>query len=76
MSKENIIMKEYPDGRKFWYKAGKLHRDNDLPAIERVRGVIKEWYKNGEQHRDGDKPAIECADGYKEWRKEGKRYYP
>jgi len=31
---------EFPNGDKMWYKNGKLHRENDLPAIE---------YKNGDR---------------------------
>ena len=32
--------------KKIWYKNGKLHRDNDLPAIEYSNGD-KVWCKNG-----------------------------
>ena len=34
----------YPDGRKYWYKNGNLHRDNG-PALVFYSGV-KYWYKN------------------------------
>lgn len=55
---------------KSWYKNGKLHRDDDLPAIEYTDGH-KMWYKNDEIHRDGDLPAIEYANGSKKWYKDG-----
>jgi hypothetical protein len=45
-------------GNKKWYKHGKLHRDNDLPAIENANGE-KEWYIDGKRHRDNAKPACE-----------------
>ena len=45
---------------------GKLHRINDLPAIEYANGT-KAWYKNGKCHREMDKPAFEYADGTKRW---------
>ena len=60
---------KYADGRKEWYKDGKLHRD-DGPAIECADGS-KHWYKDGKLHRD-DGPAIEWANGSKEWYKDGK----
>jgi hypothetical protein len=40
-----------------WYKNGKIHRDNDLPAIISQNGY-KGWYKNGQLHRDNDLPAV------------------
>ena len=39
----------YNDGTKFWYKDGKLHRDNNLPAVIRSNGDV-EFYKNGKQY--------------------------
>jgi len=53
-------------GQKEWRADGKLHRDGDLPAVERDNGD-KEWWKNGVLHRDGDKPALEFSDGGKQW---------
>jgi hypothetical protein len=35
---------------------GKIHRDDDLPAIEFSYGE-KHWMYRGELHREGDKPA-------------------
>jgi hypothetical protein len=34
---------------------GKLHSENDIPAIEWSFGT-KVWYKNGIKHREGGKP--------------------
>jgi hypothetical protein len=42
---------------------GRLHRDDDLPALVWSCGLRKEWYWHGERHRDGDLPAVECAWG-------------
>lgn len=33
------------DGRKEWWRAGKLHRDGDLPAVASFHG--NEWWENG-----------------------------
>jgi len=55
---------EYSDGSKYWYKNGKLHRE-DGPAIENSNGT-KEWYKEGNLHRE-DGPACEYRSGHKEW---------
>jgi hypothetical protein len=41
---------------------GKLHRNNDLPAIEYAHGG-KHWYVNGKSHRDNGLPAIENTAG-------------
>ena len=57
---------EYPDGSKEWYLNGKLHRDNDQPAIENANGS-KEWRLNGELHRENDLPAIEFSNRTKQW---------
>jgi len=37
------------DGTKFWFKNGKKHRDNNLPAVIRYNGDV-EFYKNGKQY--------------------------
>jgi hypothetical protein len=50
---------------------GKLHRDNDLPAIEDAYGD-KLWYINGKLHRDNGLPAVEYSNGSKEWCVNGK----
>jgi len=49
-------------GSQAWLKNGKLHRDNDLPAIIKADGE-KLWYKNGKRHRDNDLPAAIWKDG-------------
>ena len=64
---------EYSSRKREWYKNGKWHRDDDLPAIEYATGT-KEWYKNGKRHRENDMPAIEYANGNKEWYLNGKRH--
>ena len=60
----------YKDGRPekstYWYKNGKIHRDNDKPAVE-WRDFDKFWYKNGKLHRDNELPAIIYVDGNMEW---------
>ena len=56
----------FPGGPKFWFSNGKLHRENDLPAIEWSNGT-KWWYFNGKLHRENDLPAIEYPNEYKEW---------
>lgn len=38
-----------------WYKNGKIHRDNDLPAV--IYEYSTEWYQFGELHRCG-RPAV------------------
>ena len=61
----------FDDGsRTRWYHQGKLHRDDDLPAVEWTNGS-KEWRVHGKRHRDGDKPAVELADGSLEWWMDG-----
>ena len=78
---------EWLNGEKFWFQNGKLHRDNDLPAIEYANGDSyerelcsiqsgtegsKQWYQQGKCHRDNDLPAIEWVNGTKEWYQNGK----
>jgi len=58
-------------GSKFWYKNGKLHRE-DGPAVEGISGS-KYWYKNGQLHRE-DGPAVEYTDGSKLWWLHGQRH--
>ena len=66
---EEIKIDKY--GTKFYYKNGKFHRDNDLPAIEYANGG-KIYYKNGKLHRDNGLPAIEYSNGTKHYYKNGK----
>lgn len=53
-----------------WYYDGKLHRENDLPAITWKNGT-KEWYTRGKRHRY-EKPAIVSSKG-DSWYLYGKR---
>lgn len=50
----------------FWYKAGKVHRDGDLPATIHRTGSMC-WYKNGKVHREEDLPAEIHSNGCKFW---------
>jgi len=72
---DGTVRRHYLNGDKVWYKNGKIHRDNDLPAQVDANGH-KAWYKNGKQHRDNDLPAVEYTDGDKYWFKNGKEYKP
>ena len=69
-------MKEYVvnvyDDWTEWYQNGKLHREDDLPAIENNSGD-KHWYINGKRHRE-NAPAIEYDNGTKEWYQNGQRH--
>ena len=49
---------------------GKLHRDNDLPAVQMPNGTLM-WYSNGVQHRAHGLPAVEFANGGKIWYEHG-----
>lgn len=65
----------YPSGniqRLVWHKAGKRHRENDLPAditfFDTSKGDIQyaTWFWQGLEHREGDLPScigIDDADG-------------
>lgn len=56
-----------------WYHAGKLHRDNDLPAIEHDN--FKIWFQNGKRHRSNDLPAVEYTNGRRfEWYRHDRRH--
>ena len=58
---------------KIWLTNGKLHRDNDLPAILWSDGTCS-WYQNGETHRDNDKPAFINPWGDQHWYQNGLRH--
>ena len=62
---------EYPDGTKFWFKDGSLHREGG-PAKEYSDGH-KEWCKDGLWHRE-DGPAIKYNGGTEYWYLEGEAY--
>lgn len=69
----SIIMKIDPEGNKFWFRDGVLHRDGDMPAVEMVDGSLI-YMINGQVHRKDDLPAIIRASGAKEWWKRGRRH--
>jgi hypothetical protein len=61
------------DGRKEWYKDGKLHRihhsGEHRPAVVYNNGKMI-WYMNGVRHRLNG-PAVIYPDGGKEWYQNG-----
>jgi hypothetical protein len=63
------------NGDQYWYKNGKAHRDNDLPAIIYI-DKTRIWCKNGNYHRDNDLPAVIWWDGDQFWYKNGIKYIP
>jgi hypothetical protein len=62
---------KWPNGDKFWYLNGYIHRV-DGPAIIEAEGS-EFWYLNGNRHRE-DGPACEFASGTKYWFLNGKCY--
>ncbi len=60
----------YNDGEQTWYRHGKLHRDNDKPAV--ITTEVQKYYQHDELHRDNDKPAVIYANGTKLWYQHGK----
>jgi len=70
---DNILETINSAENQLWYKNGRLHRDNDLPAENWKNGVQK-WYKNGKQHRDNDMPAVISKDGNQYWFKNDKQH--
>ena len=55
---------------KTWLTNGKLHRDNDLPALI-MQNNTKIWYQHGKIHRNNDLPAQIWSDGLKTWNQYG-----
>lgn len=53
------------DGDLGYFLDGKLHRENDLPAVDGKE--VKMWFRNGQRHREGDFPAFIHVDGTKGW---------
>ncbi len=63
-----VVLKDgsEPLGEPLKVTHGKLHRDNDLPAI--IYSTRSEhWYQNGIQHRDNDQPAVITLSGDQYW---------
>ena len=56
-----------------WYKNGRVHRDNDLPA-EIYNNGTQYWFQNGLCHRENDLPAIIYLNGTQKWYKNGLRH--
>ncbi len=68
---EHYTMKEVlPDETQYTF-CGRLHRDNDLPAVI-CTNKTRKWYQHNKLHRDNDLPAIIWADGSQEWYYHGK----
>jgi hypothetical protein len=60
----------HADGSTEWWRHGKRHRDNSLPAVEYASGT-KEYYVNNLNHR-ADGPAVIRSCGDTLWYFEGK----
>jgi len=71
MRNKKPICQTYPNGTKYWFLNGKLHR-KDGPAMEWPDGTAY-WYLNGKFHRESG-PAINIPDGSKYWYLNGKHY--
>ncbi len=54
------------EGRKEWYKQGKMHRDNDQPAHVESNGY-SEWWFEGKPRRPSGGPNIVDYDGSQQW---------
>lgn len=54
---DKIEIKTDEQGTKTYLKNGQLHRDEDLPAIEKLNGD-KEWWINGQRHRDNNQVSV------------------
>ena len=68
--REDNSIKEYKD------KQGRLHRENDLPAVvvDKKNKKYEKWYKHGFLHRENDLPAVVNSNGIEEWWYEGKKH--
>ena len=58
-------VKKYSSGSKYWCYNGKIHREDDLPAVECSDGFTG-WSIHGEIHRIGA-PSIIRPDGSTAW---------
>jgi hypothetical protein len=63
---EKVYVKWFDYYRLEYTLFGKLHRENDLPAVERDTGTL-EWYYKGRLYRADDKPAIIYGSGTRHW---------
>ena len=66
----NIKTVDMDGSIRYYDKLGKLHRDNDQPAIIMANSGGLFWYQHGEKHRDGG-PACLPANGDAEWYQHG-----
>jgi hypothetical protein len=66
IDKTEYTFEKYPTGTMYWYKNGKLHRDNDKPAII-YSDETMEWWRNNLRHRGKNLPAVIWNDGDMEW---------
>jgi hypothetical protein len=57
--KINLLDEIEKDGHRSttYYRNGKIHRDNDLPAYISKDCRVQVWYQNGNIHRNDNKPA-------------------
>ena len=67
MNRAHTVFRE---GTQIWFKNGKCHRDDDLPAYICADGS-QSWYREDKRHRDNDKPAVILVNGTREWWKNG-----
>lgn len=60
------------EGHVFRHVNGKLHSENDAPAVIYADGT-QWWYREGKIHRDGG-PAVRLANGVEEWWQDNQRH--
>jgi hypothetical protein len=70
---ENVYIRLFKYYKLEYRLFGKLHRENDKPAVEIDNGNFL-WYYRDKLHRDEDKPAIEWSNGDKYWYMHGKHH--
>jgi hypothetical protein len=61
------------NGDKMWYYYNKIHRGDDLPALQGSDGH-QSWFMHGLQHRDNDMPSCINTAGDKWWYQHGKNH--
>jgi hypothetical protein len=70
---DSCEIEESPEGHKWWYMNGKLHRE-DGPSSIWADGLVTYTNKQGYLHRVGG-PAVIMPDGTKEWWINSKHLY-
>ena len=58
---------EYANGDKYWYKNGKLHRENDKPAIELFSSGKSWWINDNFIKCNWDKFGDTYSDKFFDW---------